>query len=120
MRGSDKKGDVVLILRRIGPNGLDGRHPERRDENDEHLDESHGGKETAWRASWGSPAGAIFVAVATQRLEEGSLRSYLMVALAIAGAEVRVPSDAVTLTVTTSPLSPLPLTFRSKTSVGDA
>ena len=51
---------------------------------------------------------------------KGLCGSYLMVALAVAGAEVRVPSDAVTLTVTTSPLSPLPLTFRSKPSVGDA
>ena len=54
--------------------------------------------------------------MATQSVQELDC-DYLTVGLAVAAVEVAAPSDAVTLTVTTFPLSPLRLTFRSIRSV---
>src|SRR6266446_3354120 len=66
MGRSDEKGDVVLVRRRMGSNGLDRRHPEGGDEDSEHLQDSHSVKETASRTRAVSPARAISVATAMQ------------------------------------------------------
>jgi hypothetical protein len=83
MRRSDEKGVVVLVLRGTGSNGFDGRHPERGDENDEHLEDSHAPKETGSRTLSVSPGRAISVSTATQASSGTDLSD---VALAVAAA----------------------------------
>jgi hypothetical protein len=66
MGRTDEEGEIVVIFAPSGANGLDGRHPERGEENSERLHESHSSQETGPRCFGVSPSRAIWVATATQ------------------------------------------------------